>query len=435
MVVAPVDDPEPAPVVGVDIDTDAGGCDDVRGRWMDTARACGIVMVSIGLVWLATCAVSYGWASVTLSFVHTVCFAGVDVGVRGIDRSRTVQWIVLAVATCIVKHVVGIFWRDGVAVIVSNVLRLVGIGAMHRRHVRGAASTSVFLLYGAGSLKILLYTYGYVKVGGVFYLLAFVAIMHYLNTHVLVADVAWSPVDLCFFGGTGFAFVVHNYITFISLGLNSMVLAVLMVVMQRFLIHAMVPFSKQWLGEQWRLAVVPIVLASELGPAYLLTRITTIGDLEFWGTVCIQEMNSLFKNLGWYELVVVSMREYLGRPVGATARAVSVERRSALAPCDNFAEVISVVFVAMMSAFQGARGIVLVGMSIALFIRFAFAVVESGIEACQTGHTSVNAMLDSVLMSTADPRVKTSLALLFAMQPVLLVLCAAYVPPADWASN
>jgi hypothetical protein len=200
VVVAPVDDhlSEPTPVVGVGIDTDTGDGDDVRGRSMDTACVCGIVMVSIGLVWLATRAVSYGWASVMLTFVGTVCFMGVDMGVGDVDRSRTVQWIVLAVATCIVKHVGSTFWRDGVAVIVSNVLRLVGVGAMHRRHARGVASKSVFLLYGDGSFKILLHTYGYLKVGGVLYILAIVAVLYYLNTRVLVADVAWSPADVCF---------------------------------------------------------------------------------------------------------------------------------------------------------------------------------------------------------------------------------------------
>ena len=214
-----------------------------------------------------------------------------------------------------------------------------------------------------------------------------------------------------------------------------MVLAVLMIAMQRFLFHAMVPYSKQWLGEQWRLAIVPLILASELGPAYLLTRLTTIGDFEFWGTVCIQEPNSLFKNLSWYELVVASIRVYFGRSIDATARAVSTERRSALAPCGNFAEIISPIFVAMMSVFQGKRDIVLIGISIALFIRIAFAVIESGIENCQKGQTSIGAMFDSVMMSTADPRVKTSLALLFAIQPMLLVSSVAYVPSADWASN
>jgi hypothetical protein len=68
-----------------------------------------------------------------------------------------------------------------------------------------------------------------------------------------------------------------------------------------------------------------------------------------------------------------------------------------------------------MIVFQGKRDIALVGMSIALFIRIIFAVMESGIESCQTGRTSISAMFGSVTTPTADPRVKASLALLFAI--------------------
>ena len=109
---------------------------------------------------------------------------------------------------------------------------------------------------------------------------------------VLTADVAWSPADVCFFGGTAFAHIVFNYATFISLGLSPvvLVLAVLMIAMQSLIIFkAMVPYSKQWLGEHWRLVIVPLMLSSELGSAFLLTRLTAIGDIEFWGALCIQD--------------------------------------------------------------------------------------------------------------------------------------------------
>ena len=182
------------------------------------------------------------------------------------------------------------FWRDGVVLVGSHVLRLVGVGVMHRRHPRGPGSRFVFvcLLYCAGSVKVLPHTYGYPKVGGVLYLLAIIVAFYYLNTRVLTTDVAWSPADVCFFGGTTFAHIIFNYAPFISLGLSPMVLAVLMIAMQSLIFKAMIPYSKQWLGEHWRLVIVPLILSSELGPAFLLTRLTTIGDIEFWVTLCIQ---------------------------------------------------------------------------------------------------------------------------------------------------
>ena len=152
-------------------------------------------------------------------------------------------------------------------------------------------------------VEVLLFTYGYhgwARLIGVLYLLAFVGGIYYLNTRVLTDDAAaLSPIDLCVFGGTSFAYIVSNYVAFISLDVSSMALAVLLIAVQRATLRTLIPYSKELLGDDhWRLALIPTMLSVELGPALLLARIETLSDMEFWGTFCLQEMNSLAKNLG-----------------------------------------------------------------------------------------------------------------------------------------
>ena len=66
-----------------------------------------------------------------------------------------------------------------------------------------------------------------------------------------------------------------------------MVLAVLLIAVQRATLRALIQFSKNLLGDHWRLVLIPAMLTVELGPALLLARIETLGDLEFWGTFCL----------------------------------------------------------------------------------------------------------------------------------------------------
>ena len=66
-----------------------------------------------------------------------------------------------------------------------------------------------------------------------------------------------------------------------------MVLAVLLIAVQRATHRALIQFSKNLLGDHWRLVLIPAMLTVELGPALLLARIETLGDLEFWGTFCL----------------------------------------------------------------------------------------------------------------------------------------------------
>ena len=432
-VVAPLDDHryEPTSVVGVDIETDGDGVV-ARGRSMATAWcACGIVMVSICLAWLATRAVSYGWASVAITFTQAASYAAVDLSICDVDSLRVAQWAALAVTLCLFDRIGCIFWRDGIALVVVVTMRLVGVCAMHRRQVYGSAVHFIWIMAYLFCAKTLLVTYGYhgwAELIEVLYLLTFVGGVQYLTTRVLTDDAAaLSPADLCVFGGCAFAFVVSNYVAFISLDVNSMALAVLLIAVQRVTLRTLIPFSKKLLGDHWRLALIPAMLSVELGPALLLARIETLGDLEFWGTFCLQEMNSLAKNLGWYDAIVVHIGELFGRSVSATARAASTERRVALAPCDNLAEVLAPVFVsvAVMFGYGSNRGIALVGMVVVFSVRVAFAVVESMIERRQVEHTSIGIMIDSIVMSTAPLRVKASMAVLFSIQPVYMVLLAS----------
>ena len=436
VVVVPVDDPrsEPTSTTGVDIDTDTGDGDDGLANgddayWTCTWVACVVVVVAMVLVWLAVLAVQFGLTSVAITFTTTASYFAVDMCICDVDQLRVMRWAALTVTICIPDFL----WRDGIALVVAITLRLVGVCALYRRQawMHGSAAHFIWIMSYIFCAKTLLVTYGYhgwAGLIGVLYLLTFVGGVHYLNTRVLTGDAAaLSPVDLCVFGGASFVAITLNYVAFISLDVSSMVLAVLLIAVQRVTLRTLIPFSKKLLGDHWRLALIPAMLSVELGPALLLARIETLGDLEFWGTFCLQEMNSLAKNLGWYDAIVVHIGELFGRSVSATARAASTERRVALAPCDNLAEVLAPVFVSVAALFGygSNRGIVLVGMVIVFSVRVAFAVVESMIERRQVGHSSIGIMFDSVVASTAPLRVKTSMAILFSVQPAFMVLYGA----------
>jgi hypothetical protein len=169
------------------------------------------------------------------------------------DKLRAVQWAILTVTICLFDCIGCLFWRDGIALIVTTTLRLVGVCAMHRRQACGSAAHFIWIMTYIFCVKTLLVTYGYhgwVGLVGVLYLLTFVGGVYYLNTRVLTGDTAaLSTVDLCVFGGASFAAIMPDYVKFISLDVNSMALAVLLIVVQRAIFQTLIPFSKKWLGD------------------------------------------------------------------------------------------------------------------------------------------------------------------------------------------
>jgi hypothetical protein len=60
---------------------------------------------------------------------------------------------------------------------------------------------------------------------------------------------------------------------------------------------------------------------------------------EFWILIFMQEIVSVFKNVGWSDDLYSLLRQCIGRPISQTTRDAMEEKRQVIAPCDNIAEI------------------------------------------------------------------------------------------------
>ena len=122
------------------------------------------------------------------------------------------------------------------------------------------------------------------------------------------------------------------------------------------LLRLLIPAGKHAFGDDalalWSYILPPLMLALETGQVLLFLGSSVRHWWQFWALTCLHEMNSLARNTGLFLAVYVNLRNAAGRPVPQSEVAVMEERRTMLAPCDNFGEVLSPVVVSLAIAFQ-----------------------------------------------------------------------------------
>ena len=118
--------------------------------------------------------------------------------------------------------------------------------------------------------------------------------------------------------------------------------AVLML-FQKVVLKVVVPAFKRCYGNDnnrklWSFAVPAATLASEVGPCLLFLELR-LSQPEFWILIFMQEIGSVFKNVGWSDDLYTRLRQCIGRPISQTMRDAMEEKRQVIAPCDNIAEI------------------------------------------------------------------------------------------------
>ena len=240
----------------------------------------------------------------------------------------------------------------------------------------------------------------------------------------------------------------------------------------------------------WSYPVPAILLALELGSCLLLLD-SNMKTLAFWGLLLLQEANSVLKNTGMFTKLYVAVRARLNRPVGEESLKLIEERRSTTAPCDNIGEIVSPVVIMIAIGLESVidwlpferapyfantgilggwrnqrfRGEAPTMLIIVFFVRVTFCSIEMKVRdrqrdnetdtsattnaGQQTPETDEDASGENSRSNEARARARRSsmavlyhrivrsedalvhmrcmAAVLFALQPVLLVCTAAYV--------
>lgn len=409
----------------------------MRSGWTCAWKCAAFAVVAAvaGMAVVAACLSSNGESAVAtvLFCLETICYALVDTTIGQVVERRRVSYWAFIIATLSMVTALG-----PIGVAVSKVLQIVCVDSIMSRDPftrrRTAVAVAMIVLHCLVACTVLVDHYGLGRVGLMLRSIQFVVtiiLIYLFSKHYTRDDVVISETDVAMVISGVSAHSLKWFVVISSLPFHPLASSVLLMLLVRVLIRGVMPLGEKWLGDDWRLAMPVVVLASELG-AVLLFLQTAVNTWSFWLVIILQEANAACKNLGVYDWVVVAVRATVGHPVGDDAVLGMEVRRRIVAPCDCIAEMISPVFallhIALGNVFRSIPvnvGIV-VSICVALAIRTMFSLTEFAFEYYRSETTTPLCEMVMWFEASALSRHQNcAIILLCVAQPVLLVVLTA----------